>query len=170
MSIVQRNHRSSRAVTKDVTSGDATGSDAARCDVARRDTTTVASSKAGHQTKDMQKIKGMTVEITQPSEPDAYGGWWISVYDENALTNARANGEDLLSITQPRIPKKQQVAAQPLVVTAATAPSTDSSWSADDISNSRPDLLDSSNQGGTVYVRGYYRKNGTYVHSYTRRR
>jgi hypothetical protein len=24
--------------------------------------------------------------------------------------------------------------------------------------------------GGSVYVRGYYRSNGTYVHSYTRRR
>ncbi|MGA2178310.1 MAG: hypothetical protein ABSH15_01815 [Verrucomicrobiota bacterium] len=112
--------------------------------------------------KDVQKTNGMTFEITLPSEPDAYGGWWISVYDENALTNARATGAELLSITQPRIVTK--------VHPVATTSVADSAWSSDDISSARPTASDSSNNGGTVYVRGYYRKNGTYVNAYTRRR
>ena len=112
--------------------------------------------------KDLQKTNAMTFEITLPSEPDSYGGWWVSVYDENALINARASGAELLSITQPRIVTK----AQPI----ATTPTAGAAWSSEDISNSRPIASDSSNNGGTVYVRGYYRKNGTYVNSYTRRR
>ena len=28
---------------------------------------------------------GLTLEITPASDPDAYGGWWVSVYDEQAL-------------------------------------------------------------------------------------
>jgi hypothetical protein len=117
--------------------------------------------------KDVEKRDGMTFEITLPSEPDAYGGWWVSAYGESTLATARASGPELLAITQPRIPPKPQlvaVAPHP----AVTPPDSVSSWSSEDLSNARPSVSDSSNTGGRVYVRGYYRKDGTYVHSYTR--
>lgn len=113
--------------------------------------------------KDLEKKEGMTFETTFPDEPDADGGWWISVYDENALTNARASGAELLAIKQPRIvPKPQPVAviSQPIVAT----PESTYTWSPDELSYSRP----SRSSGGEVYVRGYYRRDGTYVSSYTR--
>ena len=113
--------------------------------------------------KDLEKKEGMTFETTFPDEPDAYGGWWISIYDENALTNARASGAELLSIKQPRIiPKPQStvVISQPIV----TTPDPAYTWSSDELSYSRP----SRSAGGEVYVRGYYRKDGTYVSPYTR--
>ena len=108
--------------------------------------------------KDLQKTNGMTFETTLPSEPDSYGGWWVSVYDENELTSARASGAELLSITQPRIKPK----AQPIA--------TVSTWSDRDISYSRPSASKRSSDGGAVYVRGYERKNGTYVQPYYRQR
>ena len=108
--------------------------------------------------KDLQKTNGMTFEITLPSEPDSYGSWWISVYDESELTNARASGADLLSITQPRIKPK----AQPIA--------TVSTWSDKEISYSRPNASHPSGDGGDVYVRGYYRKNGSYVDPHYRHR
>jgi len=116
---------------------------------------------------DLTKKDGMTFETTFPDEPDAYGGWWVSVYDETSLAKARASGVALLAITQPRVESKPQ----PTVVTynyqpTASTPET-TSWTSDDLSYSRPDSSDSSS-GGEVYVRGYYRANGTYVNSYTR--
>ena len=68
--------------------------------------------------EDLRKRDGMTFETTFPDESDSYGGWWISVYDENALTNARASGAELLAITQPRVMPKPQAeitAPQPTV-------------------------------------------------------
>jgi hypothetical protein len=115
--------------------------------------------------KDLTKKDGMTFETTFPSEPDAYGGWWVSVYDENSLAKARASGTELLAITQPRIePKPQPVVVIPQPIASAPEPT---SWTSDDFSYSRPSRSDSSG-GGEVYVRGYYRANGTYVNSYTR--
>jgi hypothetical protein len=109
--------------------------------------------------KDLKKTNGVTFEITLPAEPDSYGGWWISVYDESGLTNARASGADMLSITQPRIkPKAQPISTMPA-----------STWSERDISYSRPSASSPSGGGGDVYVRGYYRKNGSYVEPYYRR-
>jgi hypothetical protein len=103
--------------------------------------------------KDLQKRDGMTFETTFPDESDAYGGWWVSVYDENALTNARASGAELLSITQPRvIPKPQPVVAT--VQSTLTTPESDPSWSSSDLSYARPSTSDDSSGGDRVYVRG----------------
>jgi hypothetical protein len=115
--------------------------------------------------KVLEKREGMTFETTFPDEPDAYGGWWVSVYDESALTNARASGPELLAITQPRVEPKPQpiVTSQPITATPETP-----SWTANDFSYSRPSSSDSSSDGDRVYVRGYYRSNGTYVQPYTR--
>lgn len=114
--------------------------------------------------KDMQKTNEWTFEITLPDEPDSYGGWWISVYSEDECSTARASGGDLPSITQPK--------TRPVVTTpihpAATA-SANYTWSDNDISTySRPSTPRSSGNGGSVYVNGYYRKNGKYVAGYWR--
>jgi hypothetical protein len=106
-----------------------------------------------------------TFETTLPTEPDAYGGWWISVYDASLLEKARATGDELLTITQPRIPPPRQQ-----TVVSVVSPVVTTNWSANDFSYSRPVATGSSPSSGRVYVRGYYRKNGTYVHSYTRSR
>lgn len=113
--------------------------------------------------KDVEKSEGMTFETTFPDEPDAYGGWWVSVYDVPSLAKARASGAELLSITQPRIaPVQQQAVAASQLNPATPNPS---SWSANEISDS----ASAGYSGDRVYVRGYYRRDGTYVHSYTRR-
>jgi hypothetical protein len=105
----------------------------------------------------------LTFEITLPDEPDAYGGWWISVYSESELESARASGKDMLSITEPMVRPQAQI-SQPI---AAAPPPTSDSWSSADMSYSRKPSR-SSGSGGSVYVHSYFRKDGTYVGSYTR--
>lgn len=51
------------------------------------------------RTADVQKRAGMTFEITPPDAEDAFGGWWISVYDEQLLDKARAASHELEQIT-----------------------------------------------------------------------
>jgi hypothetical protein len=45
---------------------------------------------------------GMVFEITPETAPDAYGGWWISVYDTALIDKARATQEELDKITATR--------------------------------------------------------------------
>lgn len=118
--------------------------------------------------KYMKRLDGLTFETTLPDEPDSYGGWWISIYDERGLDGVRASGAELLSITQPKIRPKPVVSAESSTPSAnVTQPSNDY-WSDSDISMySRPNRH--SNASGMVYVNGYYRANGTYVHGYYRR-
>jgi hypothetical protein len=52
--------------------------------------------------KDVQSNGGMTFETLLPGEMGSYGGWWVSVYDTNALAGAQASDAELLAITQPR--------------------------------------------------------------------
>ena len=63
--------------------------------------------------QDSQNNSGMTFQILQPGEMGSYGGWWVSVYNENALASARASEAELASLTQPR-------AAAPQPMTTAT--------------------------------------------------
>ncbi|HZE99304.1 MAG TPA: hypothetical protein VE981_20030, partial [Planctomycetota bacterium] len=46
--------------------------------------------------------EGMVFEITPDTAPDAYGGWWISVYDSALIEKARASQEELDKITATR--------------------------------------------------------------------
>jgi hypothetical protein len=48
---------------------------------------------------DLKVKDGLTFEVTPPSAPDAYGGWWISVYSESQLEAARATDAELKEIT-----------------------------------------------------------------------
>jgi hypothetical protein len=117
--------------------------------------------------------KGLTFEVTPPSDPDAYGGWWVSVYDEGDLNSVRASDKEIESIT---------VARNSLKPKARTSASPESlgDWSSDDLRYARPPSTSqavggvhgsgssSRSHGGDVYVGGYYRKNGTYVQSHSR--
>jgi hypothetical protein len=113
----------------------------------------------------------VTIEITPQTAEDAYGGWWVSVYDEPKLDKARASESELKVVTVPAVTRAPTIA--------------DSGWSEQELKLARPYVPPSvassrvapiasgssdSYSGGRVYVRGYYRKNGTYVRGHTRRR
>jgi hypothetical protein len=66
--------------------------------------------------KDLKQQGGMTAETILPGEPGSYGGWWVSVYNENALANSHASEAELLGLAQPRV-----AAAQPAAATATNA-------------------------------------------------
>ncbi|MFT3684218.1 MAG: hypothetical protein QM783_04700 [Phycisphaerales bacterium] len=104
----------------------------------------------------------VTFEITPPTANDAYGGWWVSIYNESALDNARANDEELKAISQPR--------ALPADTKPSKPDTNDDKWKQDDLTRARPAPAAQPSSGGSVYVRGYYRKDGTYVHPHTRKK
>jgi hypothetical protein len=109
----------------------------------------------------------LTLEITLPSSEDSYGGWWISAYNETGLGTVRAKEEELKAISVASV--------------AQTEASNDPvAWSNSEIQQARPTPqtvvapqtsgYSSNYSSGRVYVRGYYRKDGTYVQSHTRKR
>jgi hypothetical protein len=122
-----------------------------------------------NSTKDTVLTNGWTYEITPPSDPDAYGGWWVSVYSLSLLDKARASESDLRAITEfvppppVRLTPAESKRAETPEVSSTSWTSYESSYS----TSSRSSY--SGGGGGTVYVRGYYRKDGTYVRSHTRR-
>ena len=65
--------------------------------------------------KQLSMIGNMTLETVMPGEWGSYGGWWVSVYDTNALAKAAASDADMLALTQPAAapPQPQPAAAQP---------------------------------------------------------
>ena len=130
--------------------------------------------------------KGLSIEITPETAEDAYGGWWVSVYDEEKLGKARATPKEIEDIsvereavverTPPRQPPAQpERPAQARTASARPAMAKDRADLADDLwrgwaqSDMRESRQPKSSAGGRVYVRGYYRKNGTYVRAHTRR-
>jgi hypothetical protein len=134
------------------------------------------SSKAALDTLDRNKANSvvdgtLTLEITLPSSEDSYGGWWISAYNEAGLDTVRAKEEELKAISVASV--------------AQAEPSNDPvAWSNSEIQQARPtpqtvvtsqtseysSNYSSSSSSGRVYVRGYYRKDGTYVQAHTRKR
>jgi len=124
--------------------------------------------------KDKKVLDDLTFEITPETDPDAYGGWWISIYCEKELEKSRASEKELADITV----KRSDVTS---IRTNATT-SGDYAWSKRDLQFARPspsesiktpNTVDTSagsgNYSGMVYVRAYRRKDGTYVDAYTRR-
>lgn len=43
----------------------------------------------------------LTFEITPPNAPDAYGAWWISLYNKKQLDEARLSDEEYALLTRP---------------------------------------------------------------------
>jgi len=115
--------------------------------------------KALNPAKDIIKRDGVTFEITPPEADDAYGGWWVSIYNEDKLDTARASAEELKAITVARDEPESSTANDPVT-----------DWNTDEVTKSRPPASTASSRGGYVYVRGYYREDGTYVKGYSRRR
>jgi hypothetical protein len=117
---------------------------------------------------------GVTTEISPETEADSYGGWWVSVYNTADLDKARATPEELKQITIASppsasnplagaggaVPRGSFATSMPTVALNPEQPT----WTPSDWASARP----SSSAGSDVYVRGYYRSNGTYVNSYTR--
>ncbi len=130
-----------------------------------------------------REIGRVTIEVTPPEAPDAYGGWWISAYREKELDAYRASEKEIEQITAP-LSRAVENAVPPPPADAAPSKSTPPSvppksdtardsdsaqWTPDDLTYARPPSRDNQ-AGGRVYVRGYTRKDGTYVRPHTRRR
>lgn len=49
-----------------------------------------------------QQREGFTFEITPETAPDAYGGWWVTAWDDAAIAKARATQEEIDRITATR--------------------------------------------------------------------
>lgn len=111
--------------------------------------------------EDRTSNDGLSFEVTPATAPDAYGGWWVSVFDRDDLEKARASEPEIAAITEPK--------AAPKVWTNADIEYSRPSSSYASSSYSSPSSSGGGGSGGdTVYVKGYYRSNGTYVHPYTR--
>jgi hypothetical protein len=154
---------------------------------------------------------GLTIEVTPSTAEDAYGGWWVSVYEERKLDAVRATPKELDAITVAKAEapvEPKQESAPPPAGTPSPAPVRERTsspneprgasaedevdvltrWSASDLRNARPRTspaparptvprttggsgVGTSGSGGDrVYVRGYYRNDGTYVRGHTRSR
>jgi hypothetical protein len=135
--------------------------------------------------KDVQSNGGLTFETLLPGEMGSYGGWWVSVYDTNALAGAQASDAEMIALAQPRV-----AAAAPLMTNATNAaagataqqpaattqPTYDSGpitssgtyspaygWTAEELANAHPAAATAPvGAGGMVYPRTYTRTGGTY--------
>lgn len=129
--------------------------------------------KTLNRRKDIATHAGLTIEVTPETDEDAYGGWWISVYDEKALDAARATPKEIDQISVAKVDPqpasaRQAVPSQKSSTSAPTiASDTLTDWAPTDMGNARPSTA-ASYGGGRVYVRGYYRKDGVYVSPHTR--
>jgi hypothetical protein len=96
---------------------------------------------------------GMTFEVTPSTAEDAYGGWWISVYDTKVVDQQRATEKELAQITVERdqaTVKKSDKGVSDLM-----------RWKDHEVKAARPDAAGTLQ--GRVYLRGVHRKNGVYV-------
>jgi hypothetical protein len=95
------------------------------------------------------------------------------------LASARASENELTSVTQTvELPKKPNVTVKKTPKTATV----DENWKDEDVKYVRPKpvssppvasvppINNSYSSSSRVYVRGYYRKNGTYVRPHSRRK
>lgn len=73
--------------------------------------------------EDLKTEEGVTFEVTPPTAPDAYGGWWMSVYSLSQLDASRASASELKEITT--------------TTPAANGSEDDSSWTRDDFKMAR---------------------------------
>ena len=47
------------------------------------------------------QVGKFTFEVTPPTAPDAYGGWWLSIYDPKRLDGARVSDNQYAKVTLP---------------------------------------------------------------------
>ena len=111
--------------------------------------------------EDRKERAGIIFEVTPAHAKGSFGAWWISVYDVAQLAASRVPPKELDQITTRE----------------GVAPLEDDpgEWALRSFKEARSaprSSTSASNSGGskTVYVRGYYRKNGTYVRPHRRSR
>lgn len=87
----------------------------------------------------------LTVEITPPGAPDAYGAWWISLYNKKNLAAARLDAREYATLVRPM----DEVVGKDGKVLA-------NAWSSD-----QADMMNK--KGPMVIRRGFYRdKDGSF--------
>ena len=102
---------------------------------------------------DKKARAGVTFEITPPTAEDAYGGWWVSIYDEAALDRSRATEEEMAKITVTRTAVKE---SKPAAAGGLEVEGGKGKWAADDLSNARAG-------SEKVYSPTLSKKDGKYV-------
>ena len=88
---------------------------------------------------DYKTVDDLTFEITPPSDVDAYGGWWISIYLEDEFFKARATEAEMREISFAKAEK--------------TEPVSKSGWSNNDLKQARalpPTTISFTSPEGTV--------------------
>ena len=117
--------------------------------------------------KDKKVRDGLTFEITPPTDADAYGGWWVSVYNESTMDSQRASQQELKAITVARSAAKPPAKAPPSAsARPAEAVEAMQEWTPQDMGYARVPIVRERTVGGFVYVRGYSRRHGIYVHPF----
>ncbi|HVR84990.1 MAG TPA: hypothetical protein VMU54_11810 [Planctomycetota bacterium] len=121
---------------------------------------------------DKKERDGVTFEVTPETAEDAYDGWWISVYDRKALEAARATDEELRAITIDEEELRREEEAAKKSDPRKTDPRKTSEpartsqealylWQSHDLRYARPVPT---GRVRRVYLRGYSRPGGRYVH------
>ncbi len=101
---------------------------------------------------DKKARNGLTFEITPPTADDAYGGWWVSIYDEAALDRSRASEDEMAQITVSKTAVKD---AKP-AAGAMEVEGSKGKWASGDLANAR--------EGSEkVYSPTLSKKDGKYV-------
>jgi hypothetical protein len=105
---------------------------------------------------DKKARNGLTFEITPPTAEDAYGGWWVSIYDEAALDRSRASEDEMAKITVSKTAVKD---AKPASGELDVDGATQGKWASGDLAHAR-------SRGAAeekVYSPTLSKKNGKYV-------
>lgn len=92
----------------------------------------------------IQQAGGTTLEITPKSAPDAYGAWWISLYNRKTLADVRLDDAEYAELTMPMekvLDKRGRVIA--------------SGWGQDDLEQCKHG--DIAKKNGPVLLRGFCR-------------
>jgi hypothetical protein len=118
--------------------------------------------------QDRKEREGLTFEVTPETAEDAYGGWWVTVYDAGAVEAARATEEELKEITmaeeeledeepkpkvEPRKPEPRKPAAQPRPVQETIYV-----FKRPEMKHARPAVK--GGKGRRIFVRGIHRPRG----------
>ena len=123
--------------------------------------------------KDTLSNGGLKFETLLPGEMGSYGGWWVSVYDTNALANAAATAVELPALTLERTSVVPSPVSAPPPTNAPAAPTmsaptgmvtyettgADYGWTAEELAAAHPAAA---SEAAAVYPRNYTRTGGAY--------
>lgn len=132
--------------------------------------------------QDKKRLGLIDYEITPPTAPDAYGGWWVSAYDMSRLESARIADNEIHAITTQRaqiVLKTKADDAERKPEAISTPRQKGEEWTSEDLvrairpTQTQPSYTSSgyaAYSSGRVWVRSYVRKDGTFVRGYSRSR